>query len=304
MREIDLWQCAIVRAEAASISQADIVGDRLVWLPPTRSFAFRADPFALWDDGKLNIFVEYFDYRERKGRIELLVYDDQLRLLRTRTVLSRSWHLSYPMVFRANGEIWMLPEARQSGAVTLYRALSFPDEWEPAATIDIAPDAVDVTPLFRSGKWWLFYARGQRSRPDEMELNIAFAKTLAGPWTPHPLNPVRRGPRSTRPAGTPAVRADGGIDLPVQDSGRTYGGAVRRLTISRLDEAEFEARDAPWLDPALALAPFFDGLHTLSAAEGVSLIDFKRVDQSWLGNVAWRLGKIRTKLRRRRRRFR
>ena len=299
MRSLDIWRCAIVRKAAGAVQQADLTADNLVWLPPTRPCSFRADPFGLWDDGKLHIFVEYFDYRNREGAIELLVYDEQLTLLRTRIVMKPPWHLSYPLVFRADGEIWMLPEARRSGQLTLYRARAFPDDWEATTTIDIDRAAVDATPLFHNEKWWLFYGRGQRNGGDGMELNIAFADRLTGPWRPHPLNPVRRGANGTRPAGTPLVRDTGHIDLPVQNSERTYGGSVRRLAISQLDEQRFEAEVLDWLGPAPSLSPYIDGLHTLSVADGIALIDCKRIDRSVMGNLSWHRGRFIERLRRR-----
>lgn len=70
---------------------------------------------------------------------------------------------------------------------------------------------------------------------------------------------------------------DGYIDLPVQDARNGYGGALRRLRITVLDETRFEAEDYPWLGPTSAFAPFDEGLHTLSSAGDLSLIDVKRL---------------------------
>ena len=291
LENLDIWRCAIVRPSGAQITQADLAPDSLTWLPQSRPFAFRADPFGLWENGKLTVFVEQFDYRSAKGVIEALVLDRDLNLIDNRRVLERPWHLSYPCVFRADGEIWMLPEARRSGKLTLYRAQALPDQWEEAATIAINPAAVDATPLFHDGRWWLFYGCGGRKAPETMELNIAFADRLTGPWTAHPGNPVRRGLRA-RPAGTPQVHLDGTIDLPLQDSTVTYGGKIRRLSIRRLDPGAFEAEESDWLEPTLALAPYVDGVHTLSIAGDIALIDCKRIDRSVRGTLASRRGKI------------
>lgn len=223
--------------------------------------------------------------------IEALVYDGQYNLVECGTALTRPWHLSYPYVFRADGDVWMLPEARQSGQLTLYRARELPGKWEEAATIPIDPGAVDATPVFHDGRWWLFYGRGGRNAPGLMDLNVAYSDRLTGPWTTHAANPVRRG-MSSRPAGTPQVDRDGRIDLPLQDSTTTYGGSVRRLSISRLDPRHFEAEEFDWLAPTPALAPYVDGLHTLSIAGDVALIDCKRIDRSLGGAIAWHRGRF------------
>lgn len=297
LRKLNMWRCAIVKRPAGEIAQADLRAEDMVWLPPSRRFAFRADPFGLWREGRLHIFVETFDYRTLKGSIELLTCDDRFNVIHRAIVLSRLWHLSYPFVFEADGEVWMLPEARRSGNLTLYRARQFPTGWEEAGCIDVAGDSVDATPLFHGGRWWLFYARAAASQRGAWELNVAFADRLMGPWRAHPLNPVRTCRSGARPAGTPIPRSSGAIDLPVQDCSRTYGGSVRRLEISRLDEAHFEAEEFAWLEPSPALHPFTDGLHTLSAAGDVTLIDCKLFDRSLRANLARQRGVLARRLR-------
>lgn len=293
LRSLDIWRCALVKRPATELCQADLISENLVWLPhPTDKFAFRADPFGIWRDGKLHIFVEYFDYRNLKGQIELLVYDEKWNLLETQIVLSRPWHLSYPFVFTAGDDIWMLPESRRSGQLTLYRSASFPQLWEPFSTISPGGGGVDGTLLSHQGRWWLFYAIVRRGAAPINELHIASARTLEGPWASHPMNPVRTGLRCTRPAGRPIVRNDGWIDLPVQDGSVTYGGAIRRLRIGLLTEWAFEAEDSDWLRPSQAFHPFVDGIHTISAAGTVCLIDCKFIDRSLRGSLTWRRGRI------------
>lgn len=294
LRSIDIWHCAIVKKPAEELRQEDLVAENLVWLPRLdKKFTFRADPFGVWHGGKLHLFVELFHYGNLKGCIELLVYDQQLRLVGREIVLSKPWHLSYPFVFRAQEQMWMLPEARRSGELTLYRARDFPRGWVPFATIDVARHSVDGTLIFHNAIWWLFYAQVQRGSDPRSELHIAFAERLEGPWRVHPMNPVRTGLTNTRPAGSPIRRADGGIDMPVQDGSHTYGGAVRRLRISDLSTSNFEAEEFNWLKPGLALHPFTDGLHTVSSAGPVSMIDCKFVDRSIRGTLTWRVGRAR-----------
>ena len=276
----DIWRPAIVRAPFDRILAAgSLDGLDCVWLPPTGSFRFLADPFGLWRNGRLHVFVETYDYRVRIGAIEVLTYDAELRLLARAPALSEPWHLSYPQLIEAEGEIWMLPEAHRSGALTLYRAVDFPTRWERAYRIALDHVPVDATPLWHDGRWWLFYTSASRE-PDKMRaLHVAFADRLAGPWHPHPLNPVRVDIASARPGGT--ARLVGGRPvLPVQDCSRTYGGAIRALTFEVLtpDRVEMTA-SAPITAPS-SCAPFVEGLHTLAAAGDVTLVDVKRTELS------------------------
>ena len=292
LRPLDIWRCAIVKAPENELRQSDLTPEKLLWLPETnKGLTFRADPFGLWDDCKLHVFVERFDYRTLKGEIELLVFDDELNFLESQVVLERPWHLSYPIVFTAEGEIYMLPEACRSSELMLYKASSFPFLWEAARVLEIEGAAVDSTPFLYEGRWWLLYALVGKDRARTCALNLAFADLATGPFHPHPLNPLRVGLRGTRPAGTP-VHEGGTVHVPVQDSSRTYGGAVRRLKILRLDERHFEAEDECWLQPSPALSPFHHGVHTISGAGDICLIDCKLVDRSISGTFAWRRGKV------------
>lgn len=256
----------------------------LVWLPQSLNYSFRADPFAIWRDEKLYVFVEAMDYRYRIGKIEVLVYDRALNLCSVASVLSEPWHLSYPFVFEDEGDTWMLPEAYRSGSLTLYRAVRFPHIWEPAYRIQLDGPAIDATPFKFSGRWWILYAPSADPLRRTSLLHAAWAHQLAGPWHLHPSNPVRDDPASTRPAGRPSVR-NGVIKMPVQDCRFTYGGATRSLYITDLSEDSFKAHDKAWLSPSLNAHPFTDGLHTVSSAGPVTLVDFKLIEDSWRGNI-------------------
>ncbi len=279
----DIWRPAIVMAPAdAIVAQGSIAGFPMQWLPPMGSFQFLADPFGLWRGGRLYVFVETYDYRVRIGAIEVLVYDADFRLVDRQPVLNEPWHLSYPLVFEAEGETWMLPEAHRSNRLTLYRAVDFPTRWEPAHVIELDHVAVDATPVFHDGLWWLFYTSADRE-PDKMSaLHVAHAERLAGPWTPHPANPVRVDVASARPGGMPLV-IDGRIVLPVQDCSRTYGGAIRPLTMTTLTPERFEAEIGTALTAPASCTPFVEGFHTLSAAGPVTLVDMKRTELSLHG---------------------
>lgn len=245
------------------------------WLPAMPPYTFLADPFGLWRDGLLHIFAERFDYRDRHGRIELLVYNSDLRLLDRRLVLHEPWHLSYPFVFEADGETWMLPEAHRSDGLILYRATDFPYGWERACRIDLDHVAIDATPLHHDGLWWLFYTVADDAQSKIGRLHVSFAENLTGPWRPHPANPVRLDPSSARPGGTPILASDR-ILLPVQDCTSTYGGGIRMLSIERLSPCLFSADAGDLLTPPPGLSPFDEGMHTMSAAGHVTLIDAKR----------------------------
>lgn len=281
----DIWRIGIVRAPApALLAPGALARAEIVWLPAGRPFTFLADPFGLWRDGMLHIFAEAYDYRGRHGIIDVLRLDAELRLIDRRTCLAEPWHLSYPCVFEADGETWLLPEAFRTGCVMLYRSVGFPDRWEPAARIVLDAAPVDATPFRHDGLWWLAYAPGGGKAARQGRLHFAFAERLVGPWRSHPGNPVRVDRSGARPGGS-AMMAGGTLVLPVQDCARTYGAALRPLFIHRLTTAVFEAEAGPPLDHPASAGAFRDGLHTLSACGEVSLIDVKRIDRTLGGRT-------------------
>lgn len=277
-----------MRQPACEVVQGSFAAKDLVWLPNPGRWAFRADPFGIWSDDRLYIFVETFHYSDPRGFIEVATYSAALELLSIDLALREPWHLSYPFVFRMGGDYWMLPEARDSGRLTLYRAEAFPLRWKAEMTIPVERGAVDATPLRWNGKWWLFYSTRQKQPERANRLHVAFADDLTGQWCSHPLNPVRVSVSAGRPGGSPCVHDDH-IDLPMQDGSNGYGSALRRLRITVLNERQFEAEDSPWVTPRGEFAPFDDGVHTLSSAGHLSLIDFKRIDRSPTGRLrrAW-----------------
>lgn len=276
----DMWRVGLVRAPLeALLAPGALARHEVQWIPDPGPLRFLADPIGVWRDGRLYVFAEIYDYRDRVGAIEVLTFDADLTLLNRRPALKEAWHLSYPFIIETDGETYMLPEAHKSGRLTLYRAEAFPTRWVPAAVLDLDQVAIDATPIFHEGRWWLFYTPATTKADKVSALHVAWADRLTGPWTPHAGNPVRYDPSSSRPGGTPIV-VDGAIVLPVQDCRRTYGGAIRALRITTLTPDRFEAQaDEPITAPP-SFGRHVQGLHTLAAAGPVTLIDAKRFELS------------------------
>jgi len=270
----------VVEAPIVEITRHGFPSDAPVhWLPEEGRLKFVADPFGVWVDGRLLLFAEAYDYRTRHGVIELIELGADFSPARRSVVLREPWHLSYPQVFEADGDWWMMPEAYRSGVLTLYRAAVFPHRWEPVVRLELDTPAIDATPFRHDGLWWLAYAPAGPQRWKQGRLHLAFAERLTGPWRPHPGNPVRNDLASSRPGGT-AWLENGVPHLPVQDCTRTYGGGLRVLKIRDLSPRRFKAEASAPLPPPSSAGPYRDGLHTLSACGPVTLFDVKRVDRS------------------------
>lgn len=272
----DIWRCAIVPAPLPAVLARESLEDwPLTWLPGSGDLRYHADPFGIWRDGQLYVFTEFFDYRDGVGRIAVTIFDSDLQMVEQHEVLREAWHLSYPFVFVADGETWLLPEAFQSGGLWLYRAVEFPCRWERAHRIALAEIPLDATPFHDGTRWWLFYAPAFPAAHRLTHLCAAWADTLCGPWTSHPANPILVDPDGARPGGTPMWH-EGKVHLPIQDCRGTYGAALRILRFDVLtpDHAAIVAT-AMIRAPSRAGA-YGDGCHTLSAAGNVTLVDVKQ----------------------------
>jgi hypothetical protein len=180
--------------------------------------------------------------------------------------------MSYPYVFAFDDEILCVPETSMAGDVRLYRAVEFPDRWELAATLIKGFPAVDSTLFQYGGMWWLLC--GRHGKLSKVELYAWYATSLFGPWTPHPLNPVKCDVRSSRPAGRPFMVA-GSFCRPAQDCSRTYGGAIAINRIVKLSPTTFEEELVGRIEPD-STGPYRHGIHTVCPVDGVTLIDGKR----------------------------
>jgi len=228
------------------------------------------DPFVQEKNNCYYVFIEEKMYATGLGRIACLTLDQEGRLLSNQVVLERSYHLSYPYIFKQGSETFMIPETASNRTVELYRCVRFPDRWEFVKTMMTDVYAVDTTLLEHEDKYWLFtnVKTPGGSSLDALHLYYA-ASPFANRWTAHPHNPVVRDIRSARPAGRIFVQ-DGKLIRPSQDSSRRYGYALKFNLIQKLTETEYKETYESAFDPpgGKILAT-----HTFNQAGELTVID-------------------------------
>lgn len=215
---------------------------------------FVADPFLAEESGRRHLFFEVLNARTGRGEIGLASSDDGVLWRYERIVLREPFHLSYPQVFRWEGEWYMVPETMGAREVRLYRARRFPDLWEGAGTLLSGEGYVDPTLVRRDGLWWLFVIHPKH------HLHLYYARDLTGPWTEHPLSPLFRGdPRASRPAGR-IVEEGGRLLRFSQDGVPWYGRRVLAFEILELTPERYRERP---LGPVLSPGDGWnrDGMH-------------------------------------------
>lgn len=285
---IEEWNVGILRIPAEKLvpEAGNFESLQPEWLSPLSKGRYLADPFGAIRNDHLHVLAEQFSYRRMVGRIKALSIDisGQRNVIRHETVKvledkEVQWpdqvatlHRSYPFLFREGDSWYCLPEAWQSGKISLYRA---DQEFRHMELVQVLVNnvfAVDPTLTFHEGKWWLFFTTREHSNS---HLHIWYGHHLTGEYYPHRLNPVKVDVRSARPAGTP-FHSGGELFRPAQDCSVTYGYRVAVNKILTLTPEKFEEETQHYIGP-LSCGPYRQGLHTISAAGPVTLIDAKKV---------------------------
>lgn len=238
---------------------------------PVDAATFYADPFVVERDGQSFLFAEAYPYAGGKGHIVCAEVDNEGRTGPFRTILERPWHLSYPYVFEHAGETYLAPEGSTHGGVEIYRATAFPWEW--TLVHHLLPDwpLVDATLFDHDGRLWLLAGAATPGGSDWDELYAWHAPALAGPWTPHRLNPIKSDCRSARPGGRP-LRLGGRLLRPAQRCERGYGEALAWLEIRTLTPDAFEEVEiALWRADGEGLS----GPHGADLGAGLRAVDYR-----------------------------
>jgi hypothetical protein len=189
--------------------------------------AFVADPFMLRRRDVFYMFMEVMNAETRRGEIGLATSHDALSWTYKQIVLSEPYHLSYPHVFEWQGAYYMLPEAIDAGAITLYKADEFPHRWSRLASL-VRGRFADPSIVFRANRWWVFAC----PNPYQHDmLRLYSASQLLGPYVEHPHSPIIiNDPRRARPAGR-ILKFDNKLFRFAQDCVPHYGSCVRTFEI-------------------------------------------------------------------------
>ncbi|HJS83967.1 MAG TPA: hypothetical protein VJ779_00725 [Acetobacteraceae bacterium] len=269
------WNLGVVEQPAEDIVRRGIV-TQVRWLPALRPWKMLADPWCHGlPDGRLVILAERLDYRIGRGEIWAAVIRAGEDITRATFVpwMRAACHLSYPVLGRdEGGRLFLLVESWEAQGLYLWRERpGLPGRLHGPVGPLVPGPAIDATIWRGEDRWWLFCTF--KDDAPNARLHLFHAEELEGPWTAHAGNPVKDDITSSRPAG-PLFWCDGQLIRPAQDCSETYGGGVTLNAITRLDREGFSETKLRVLQPVDQEYPH--GLHTLSPAGDVTIIDGKR----------------------------
>ena len=140
-------------------------------------------------------------------------------------------HYSYPHIFRAGSEIFMIPESLDSKSVDLFRCQQFPDKWVRELTL-LKGKFVDTTIWEHEGLWWMTTTSATPSSRAG-SLLLFYSTSPTGEWHFHPANPISTDIRNNRGAGR-VFRSYDRLVRPSQSGAPTYGYAIAYHEITEL----------------------------------------------------------------------
>lgn len=252
--------------------------------PPGHEYA---DPFPFEWDGQLYLLVEDIPHSTGRGRISLIELNTSLSAGRVTTVLEQPFHLSYPYVFEADGDLYLIPESREAHRIDLYRVSDDgPGTWRHVTCLIDNIEAVDSTVFQHNGRFWLYCGvPAPDTASDWEELHLFTSRSLTEGWEPHPLNPVVSDPRRARPAGAPFVH-NGSLIRPGQDCSDRYGESIVFSRIDVLSENDYVEVPAAVICPDWA--PGLVATHTYNRSAQMTALD-----GNWRWNAESRSSAIR-----------
>ena len=242
------------------------------------SARFVADPFLFYENDQWYMFFEVFNINSGRGEIGLATSSDGLHWNYDQIVLSEEIHLSYPFVFKHNGEYYLIPETYMANEVRLYSATAFPYNWTYVSTLVAGRDFVDPSLFYYNNMWWMFVGG-----PGHSSCYLFYSDSLTTGWTEHPMSPVVNNDASkARPGGRSFVFDNDRVIRIAQKDDVVYGEQVRAFEVdilTKTDYAEHEIPESPILKPSGIgwnrtgmhhFAPWWNGNHWLCAVDGNS----------------------------------
>lgn len=260
-------------------------------LMPGRKHVTYADPFLFEYQGLTWMFYERQDLTDMHGTIWCRCLepkqgrDNPYGDGKPFKVLDREFHLSYPQVFEYAGKVYMIPESRGAGEVSLYECKSFPKEWEYKRQL-INESGVDTT-VYIEGKTVYLYSFINNA------LRIYKGSLPEDEFLPEGLEIIYESGISgvLRPGGH-FLKGDEGLIRPAQDCREYYGKALsfrKAEHICGTDEGDYE-----YYGPEILL--FSEdgvnpiGFHTYNVTDKFEVIDILHREKSvstFLKKVEW-----------------
>jgi hypothetical protein len=258
------WNVMLIKSnwKRASLEQGSII--------PNPKGRFFADPFIFVHEGRNYCFVEDYVYKTNRAHISVLSVDHETKDLGS--IIIEPFHLSFPFIFRFNGQIYMCPESSEAKQIRLYKCVDFPLKWEFEKVIFDNISAVDSMFFEHNGLWWMLTNIDYSGASDNCsELYLYYAESpIEGEWKPHPMNPLVIDSEFARNAGI-VIEGDRLFRIAQRQGFRQYGKSFSIREIITLNPEHYEERHVGQIHPEYKNKLI--GTHHLSTTGLITAID-------------------------------
>lgn len=222
-----------------------------------------ADPFILEaTENTIQFLVEEFDDKVGRGRIaRLKVNKSNCRIEECSIILDLPTHLSFPVIYRVNGCIYVHPENSASGSSFIYRYDSVIDKLvDPKLMVE---EPITDAVIRKNGDVYRMFAT---RLPDSNGciLHEYNSDNLFGPYI-HVGEEIFN-QNTARMAGMFLTLSDDMVIRPAQDCFGGYGKAIvmynGHLPVCRIEPSSYK----------------YSGIHTFNSYNGEFVIDYKKYD--------------------------
>lgn len=258
-----------------SIISKSLVGVKLNIVKNPYKNKWFADPFILSeDDVYIQFLVEEFDYSIKRGRIARLLVDKlDKEIKECSIILDLPTHLSFPVIYRIDNEVYVHPENSASGASFIYRYDRESDKLvEPK--LMIGEPITDAIIRHTGEEYSMFATRVPES--NGCTLHEYRSCNLLGPYC-HVRDEFYE-KNTARMAGM-FIETSRGLIRPAQDCYGDYGKAVIMY-----DGHREQCRITP-------IGYKYAGIHTFNTLNDTFVIDIKKYDYPLLHKIIRKIKK-------------
>lgn len=245
-----------------------------IFTPIPNSYRYwAADPFIIDFNNKTHLFVELYDRLKRKGLLGFMDITDGVKTT-FKVVFETNCHLSYPLCFICEGNLYAIPESNNIKKLLL---LKWDSEKEIFNEIDTFMEGyclADTNFVVKDEDMYMLTT--EVTKQDNVSTLSIFKRT-GSEFVPSSLNPVVKDKTTARNGGK-IIQEDGTLYRVSQDCSKGYGSAINLMRIDNLSLENYGETLVKKILPShikVKGLDYIDGIHTYNSNARWEVIDYK-----------------------------
>lgn len=249
--------------------------DKTPFVPIPNSFRYwAADPFVFDYKGRQLLFVELYDRLKRKGLIGFMDLSKGVQK-KFKVIFETCCHLSYPMPFIYENELYIIPESNNIKKLLL---LKWDDNTE---TLSLQKTMMEGhcladTNFLRIGDNVYMLSTSIEKDDNVGNLHLFYRKS-PGVFEPSAINPIVLDKSKARNGGL-MFEKDNKLYRVSQDCSNGYGDGLNVIQINQIDKGHYDETIIGKIFPndvCVSGTNRIDGIHTYNSNEKYEVIDYK-----------------------------